>query len=71
MRDHKDVTDYASLGPAIRIPAGMCRALTPAECIARAEEMEERAHCWLDPAARDWDLEEARGWRRLAQERAS
>lgn len=68
MRDHKDLTDYRNL-PTIRIPAGMCRPLSAVECIAQAEEMEERAGFWLDAVDRDRDLKSARGWRKLAEER--
>lgn len=70
MRDHKDITDYTRLGPALRIPERFVRKLTSEECLAEAAKMEERAERWLDSRDRNSDLREAARWRELAARRA-
>ncbi len=67
--DHKDITDYRNI-PTIQIPSHMVRQLTPAECITKAEECEERAQRWMSKRDHNWDLKQAQGFRALAVQRA-
>lgn len=68
MRDHKDITDYASL-PTYKLP-GKARKMTADECIAKAEECEARVEMWVTVRDRAHERKQAAGWRRLAAERA-
>lgn len=69
MRDHKDITDYASL-PTLRLPAGSGRPLTAAECREQLAECQEGLVGCIDPETISYLRSEIAGWERLARERS-
>lgn len=69
MRDHKDITEWATM-PTLMLPAGFCRPLGADECLAKAEENERLLEACVDPQTSRYLRREIKGWRRLAAARA-
>jgi hypothetical protein len=67
MSDHKDITDYARLGPPIKIPTSMLGTpYTAAQCREKAAESEANLEGCIDADMCRWFRKEAAGWQRLA-----
>jgi hypothetical protein len=54
----------------LRLPQGSVRALSAAECEAKAAESRAAAERAYSPRLRRWHLREARAWERLAATRS-